>query len=87
MELILTNTTLPGEPHQSLGIAPVNSTLHWFPGDSRPPVKEVLSFRMPAQAAIQRFDEATIRFELGSPRERWSAEIAIEKFGLIPRGL
>jgi len=87
VELILTNTTLPGEPHQSLGIAPVNSTLHWFPGDSRPPVKEVLSFRMPAQAAIQRFDEATIRFELGSPRERWSAEIAIEKFGLIPRGL
>jgi len=87
VELILTNTTLPGQPHQSLGIAPVNSTLRWFPGDSRPAVTEVLTFRVPAQAAIQSFDEATIRFELRSPRERWSAKIAIEKFRLIPRGL
>ncbi len=87
VELILTNTTLPGKPHQSLGIAPVNSTLHWFPGDNRPPVTEVLTFRVPAQSAIQGFDEATIRFELRSPRERWSAKIAIEKFRLIPRDL
>ena len=87
VELILTNTTLPGQPHQSLGIAPVNSTLRWFPGDNRPAVTEVLTFRVPAQAAIQSFDEATIRFELRSPRERWSAKIAIEKFRLIPRGL
>ena len=85
VELILTNTTLPGEPHQSLGISPVNSTLRWFPGDDRPPVKEVLTFRVPAHAAIQSFDEATIRFELRSPREEWSAKIAIEKFRLIPR--
>ena len=87
VELILTNTTLPGKPHQSLGIAPVNSTLHWFPGDTRPPVREVLTFQVPAQPAIQRFDEVTIRFELRSPRERWSASIAIENFRLIPRGL
>jgi uncharacterized membrane protein YidH (DUF202 family) len=87
VELILTNTTLPGQPHQSLGLAPVNSTLRWFPGDNRPAVKEVLTFRVPAQAAIQSFDEATIRFELRSPRERWSAKIAIEKFRLISRGL
>ena len=87
VELILTNTTLPGQPHQSLGIAPVNSTLRWFPGDERPPVTEVLTFRVPAQAAIQTFDEATIRFELRSPRERWSAKIAIERFRLISRGL
>ena len=87
VELILTNTTLPGKPHQSLGIAPVNSTLHWFPGDARPPVREVLTFQVPAQPAIQSFDEATIRFESRSPRERWSASIAIENFRLIPRGL
>lgn len=86
-ELVLTNTTLAGKPHQSLGIAPVNSTLRWFPGDNRPPVTEVLSFRVPLQAVIQDFDEATVRFELRSPRERWSAMIAIEKFRLIPRGL
>jgi hypothetical protein len=87
VELILTNMTLPCEPHQSLGISPVNSTLRWFPGDDRPPVKEVLTFRVPAHAAIQSFDEATIRFELRSPREEWSAKIAIENFRLIPRGL
>lgn len=86
VELILTNTTLPGEPHQSLGIALVHSTQHWFPGDDRPPVTEVLSFRLPAHLAIQSFDEATIRFELRSPRERWSANMAIEKFRLVARG-
>jgi hypothetical protein len=85
VELILTNTTLPGQPGQSLGVLPVNSTLHWFPGDDRPPVTEVLSFRLPAQPAIQSFDEATIRFEMQSPRERWSAKIAVKKFRLIPR--
>lgn len=87
MELTLTNTTLPGKPHQSLGVAHVDSTLHWFPGDARPPVTEVLTFRVPAQTTIQSFDEATIRFELRSPRERWSAMIGIEKFRLIPFGL
>jgi len=85
VELILSNTRLPGQPRQSLGILPVNSTLHWFPGDDRPPVVDVLSFRLPAQSAIQRFDEAIIRFELRFPRQQWSAKIAIEKFRLILR--
>jgi hypothetical protein len=87
VELILTNTKLPGKPHQSLGISPVNSTLRWFPGDNRAPVTEVLNFRLPAQPMIQSFDEATIRFEMRFPRERWSAQIAIEEFRLIPRGI
>jgi hypothetical protein len=87
VELILSNTRLPGQPRQSLGILPVNSTLRWFPGDDRSAVAEVLSFRFPAQSAIQRFDEAIIRFELRSPREQWSAKIAVEKFRLIPPGV
>ncbi|HWJ47017.1 MAG TPA: hypothetical protein VNS62_05155 [Candidatus Udaeobacter sp.] len=85
VELILTNTILPGQPRQSLGILPVNSTLRWFPGDDRPPVTEVLNFRLPAHLSIQSFDEATIRFEMQSPRERFSAKIAVQKFRLIPR--
>jgi hypothetical protein len=85
VELILTNTTLPGQPSQSIGVLPVNSSLHWIPADDRPPVTEVLSFRLPAQLAIQSFDAATIRFEMQSPRERFSAKIAVEKFRLIPR--
>lgn len=87
VELILSNTRLSGQPRQSLGTLPVNSTLRWFPGDNRPPVAEVLSFRLPAQSAILSFDEAIVRFELKFPREQWSAKIAIEKFRLIPRGL
>ncbi len=87
VELILSNTRGPGQPRQSLGVLPVNSTLRWFPGDDRPPVTEVLSFRLPAQSATQKFDEAIIKFELRTPREQWSAKIAIDKFRLIPRGL
>jgi hypothetical protein len=36
---------------------------------------EVLSFRVPAHAAIPSFDEATVRFELRSPIDRLSAMI------------
>jgi hypothetical protein len=85
VELTVTNTTLPGHPRQSLGILPVNSSLRWIPADDRPPVIEVLSFRLPEHLAIQSFNEATIRFEMASPRERFSAKIAVQKFRLIPR--
>jgi hypothetical protein len=64
---------------------PVNSSLRWIPADDRPPVIEVLSFRLPEHLAIQSFNEATIRFEMASPRERFSAKIAVQKFRLIPR--
>jgi hypothetical protein len=85
MELTLMNTTLPGRPHQSLGISRVDSTMRWFPGDERPPVTDILSFRIPARPAIQQFDELVVRFLLRSPREQWSARIGIVKFRLIPR--
>jgi hypothetical protein len=85
VEVVLTNTRLHGKPHQSLGSLPVNSTLSWIPADNRPPVIEVLRFSVPEQPSIQNFDEITIRFALGSPREEWSAKIGIEKFRLIQR--
>jgi hypothetical protein len=87
VELILTNTRLPGKPRQSLGVCPVISSLHWSPDADRPPVTETLTFRIPPHPAISSFDEATIRFQMGSGRERWSAKVAVEKFRLIPRGL
>jgi hypothetical protein len=86
VELVLTNTRLAGKPQQSLGICPVNSGLRWSPDDDRP-VTETLNFRVPTHAAIKNFDEATIRFQMGSPRERWSAKIAVLKFRLIPHAL
>jgi hypothetical protein len=86
IELTLVDTRLPRRPHQSLGTAPVNSTLRWFSGDDRPPAPETLTFRVPAHPAIRQFDEIAIRFELMSPREQWSARIAIDNFRLIPWG-
>ena len=87
LELTLVNTTLAGQPCQSLGKAPVNSSLHWRPADDRPPVAEILSFAVPAHSAIERFDEVVIRFELSSPRQNRSARMAIDRFRFIPRGL
>lgn len=87
VELILANTQLPGKPQQSLGVCPVTSTQRWSADDDRPPVIETLRFRVPSNALIRSFDEATIRFQMESPRERWSAKIAILKFRLIPYGL
>ena len=87
VELILSNTRLPGKPEQSLGICSVNSSQRWSADDNRPPATETLTFRVPAHPAIQKFDEATVRFQMGSPRERWSAKIAVLKFRLIPHDL
>jgi hypothetical protein len=86
-ELILTNTRLPGKPQQSLGVCPVTSSLHWSADADRPPVTETLTFQIPPHPAISSFDQATVRFQMGSPRERWSAKVALVKFRLIPRGL
>lgn len=63
VELVLTNTTPPGQPSQSIGILPVNSSLHWIPDDDSPPVTEVLSFRLPAHLWRSR---ALIRRRSGS---------------------
>jgi len=87
VEMALVNSTLPGKPEQSLGICPVRSSLRWTPDDTRPPVSEVLRFSVPARSSIQKFDEVILRFELSSPRERWSARVSIEKFRLVPGGL
>ena len=58
----------------------MNSTPRWFPGDERPPVIEVLTFRFPINPAIREFDEVIARFDLNLPRRQWSAKIAIVKF-------
>ncbi len=56
MELILSNTTLPGRPHQSLGLLPVTSSQRRTAGDARQPVHEALRFRFPEQAGLEGFD-------------------------------
>ena len=87
LELILTNVSLPGKPSQSLGSIMVKSTRPWQLYGDRPSVGETLSFRIPGNSAIRRFDEVTIRFHLDPDRGDFGAKIAIERFTLIPQGL
>ena len=87
LELILTDTSLPRKPSQSLGSILVKSTRPWQLYGDRPPVGETLSFEIPAHSAIHHFDEATIVFRLDRARADFGAKIAIERFVLIPRGL
>lgn len=50
------------------------------------PVTEKLSFPLPARPAIREFDEIRIVFHLGVPRMHRSANVAIDRFYLVPRG-
>ena len=81
MELILVNTREGQEGSVSLGSAPVTSA----PGDPGSPMRETLTFPIPARPRIQRFDELMIRFPRQRTRMNRSAKIAIERFVLEPR--
>lgn len=74
IELVLLNTRDGQEGSVSLGSAPVTSA----PGDPEAPMKETLTFPVPARASISQFDELMIRFPGGergfsaAPRSRSS---------------
>jgi hypothetical protein len=87
LELILTDSSLPKRPSQSLGIITVKSTRPWRLYGDRPPVSETLNFEIPARSMINRFDEVTIIFRLDPARADFGAKIGIERFVLVPRGL
>ena len=76
LELVLVNTTEADHPWQWIGQAPITS---------KPGQQETLSFKLPTSAAIQQFDELTIRFSGARYRATRSAKIAIERFFLVPR--
>jgi hypothetical protein len=82
VELLLINTALPRHPRISLGRVSVQSR-PWSPERQ---MKEVLVFRIPAQAVLSPFDEIAARFHLGRVREARSARISIERFTLVPKG-
>ncbi len=87
LELILTDTSVPKRPSQSLGVIMVKSTRPWRLYGDRPPVSETLTFAIPAHSVINRFDEVTVVFRLDPARADFGAKIGIENFVLIPRGL
>lgn len=83
MELQVRDTAVPGQPSESLGMQEVAITA----GEKHSkPLAQTLRFRVPSQTAIARFDELTVRFRLQWWRGSRSANIAINRFRLVPRG-
>lgn len=85
--VILTNMTAPGKPSLSLGEEPVASSDPVRFSINRPPVSEVLNFRIPANPKIRQFDQITVVFKPAPERALGGVKIAIQQFMLIPTGL
>ncbi len=85
LELILTNTTLPGRPSLSLGNARIVTDVDRRQDDHAPPMQEILSFDVPRGPEIREFDEATIRFHRAFEPDR-SSRVSIDRFVFVPRG-
>lgn len=84
--VILTNTRIPGRPSMSLGEEPVASSDPVRFSINRPPVNEVLDFRIPANPRIRQFDQIKVVFRPDSERALGGVKIAIQQFMLIPAG-
>ncbi len=85
--VILTNTTVLGRPSQFLGMTTVASSHPVQFTVNRPPVSEVLDFRIPVNARIRQFNEITILFRPAPERALAGAKIAVQEFMLVPSGL
>lgn len=86
IELVLTDTTLPGRPAISLGRKLVRSTRPWMLYDHRPPTTEVLEYAVPPNSRIHHFDEVMVIFWLDQDRSFAAAKMGIENFVLVPHG-
>lgn len=87
LELILVDTSEPGQPSQSLGRMLIKSTRPWRIYEHPQPVSEMLNFLIPPRASLRHFDEVRIIFRLDHTRAEAGARIAIDHFVLVPRGL
>lgn len=87
LELILIDSSLPGQPSQSLGRVVVKSHRTWNLYGEQPLTREELNFVIPTNPAIRRFDEVKIVFRLDAFRADDGPKIAIDHLVLFPRGL
>ncbi|HZC44132.1 MAG TPA: hypothetical protein VE195_08155, partial [Acidobacteriaceae bacterium] len=85
--VILTDTLLPGKPSIFLPDARVMSSHAVKFSISRPPVSEVLTFKVPENPKLPQFNEITVVFQPAPERALGGAKIAIQEFMLVPRGL
>jgi hypothetical protein len=84
LELIVGDTASPGKPRLSLGQGAIIQTADWRPDNL--PVEALMSFDVPRNSALRKFDEATIRFHPRYPFATASTKVSIERFVFLPRG-
>jgi hypothetical protein len=81
MELMLGNTAVEGRPFISLGTQNVSARTV---GKADVPVSQTLTYRVPDQMKLGKFDEVKVVFRLQWLRRDKSAKIAINRFVLVP---
>jgi hypothetical protein len=84
LELILLNTENGGPVSMSLGSEPVTSRPN-STQDAVKPVRETLTFPVPAQSFMDQFTELKIVFHRSRLRMDKSAKVSVERFVLLPR--
>jgi len=82
--MILLNTEHGALNSLSLGVQPVTSHPD-FSKDPEIPARETLDFAMPAQRAMEQFNEFKIVFQRAGRRMDKSAKLSIERFVLLPQ--
>lgn len=84
IELILMGPGMQVPQGQSLGAVQLSSKVS--AALTKKNLHETLRFDLPARLPIRQVNEIRVIFHLGSPRNHRSANIAIDRFHLIPRG-
>jgi hypothetical protein len=84
LELILLNTENGAPVSMSLGSEPVTSHPN-FSQDAVKPVRETLTFPVPAHSFMDQFTELKIVFHRSRLRMDKSAKVSVERFILQPR--
>lgn len=75
VELILIDSSLKEKTAQSLGTAVL------------PPARAILKFDVPTHPVVRHIDEIEVVFHLDKSRGQKSANVAIDRFDLVPKGL
>jgi hypothetical protein len=80
MELLLVNNGRQGKAVQPLG------KLGLVTRPQKIAVPETVQFKIPAKSKMKSFDEFVVRMRMMTPRSMDSAQVAIERFRLVPKG-
>jgi hypothetical protein len=84
LNVLLTDTALPGEPALTLGGQPILSTEPAQFSFKSAPTQEVLRFPIPTHATLRKFDQITVYFLPDAAHFAVGPKIAIQQFAFVP---